>query len=263
MDEAKRLEAREAQIRDCPNCARFERLKRRSKQNFEQPFNNNGYQKLPPDQSEAGSECDDLDNVGLDLFETDEDKPRPKSTASDDAFVQMPKLHTRHMSINVASMGNIFGEPSGMTRSGSLDRMPPPIDENTPFVSSSGGPSSLKSGAGENPIEIKSDDSYSSSSTSTESSSFQSGKPLTRGRVVKYIFLTLKQALINSSFIIAGGSLGFYYIEDMSAVDSFYFTTVLLTSVGYGDIVPLSDEGAIRMCNCIAAWHWWYSSNDN
>jgi len=31
----------------------------------------------------------------------------------------------------------------------------------------------------------------------------------------------------------------------MSAVDSFYFTTVLLTSVGYGDIVPVTTEGKL------------------
>jgi voltage-gated potassium channel len=53
----------------------------------------------------------------------------------------------------------------------------------------------------------------------------------------------LKQAVVNSVLIICVGAFGFYFIEDMSPVDSFYFTTVLLTTVGYGDIVPVTNEG--------------------
>jgi hypothetical protein len=68
---------------------------------------------------------------------------------------------------------------------------------------------------------------------------------MTRVKAAKYIILTLNQALMNSSFIIALGSIGFYYIEGMSPVDSFYFTTVLLTSVGYGDIVPVTTAGKV------------------
>jgi hypothetical protein len=47
----------------------------------------------------------------------------------------------------------------------------------------------------------------------------------------KYIFLTLREALINSMVIIAFGCLGFCLIEEFSVVDSWYFTTVLLTTV--------------------------------
>ena len=50
----------------------------------------------------------------------------------------------------------------------------------------------------------------------------------------KFVFLTLKEALMNSMVIIAFGCLGFYFIEGFSIVDSWYFTTVLLTTVGYG-----------------------------
>jgi hypothetical protein len=47
----------------------------------------------------------------------------------------------------------------------------------------------------------------------------------------KYIFLTLREALINSMVIIAFGCLGFCLIEGFSVIDSWYFTTVLLTTV--------------------------------
>ncbi|OEU09307.1 hypothetical protein FRACYDRAFT_160610, partial [Fragilariopsis cylindrus CCMP1102] len=64
-------------------------------------------------------------------------------------------------------------------------------------------------------------------------------------RNAKYVVLTLREALINSLVIIAFGCLGFYLIEGLSLVDSWYFTTVLLTSTGYGDIVPKSDGGKL------------------
>jgi hypothetical protein len=64
-------------------------------------------------------------------------------------------------------------------------------------------------------------------------------------KTAKYVFLTLKQALANSIVIIFIGGMGFYLIEKMTMVDSFYFTTVLLTTVGYGDIAPVTDGGKL------------------
>jgi hypothetical protein len=48
----------------------------------------------------------------------------------------------------------------------------------------------------------------------------------------KYVFVTLRLALLNSMVIIAVGCVGFWLIEGFNLVDSWYFTTVLLTTVG-------------------------------
>mmetsp|Transcript_8670 Transcript_8670/g.15205 ORF Transcript_8670/g.15205 Transcript_8670/m.15205 type:complete len:487 (-) Transcript_8670:44-1504(-) len=256
MDTASKKEAREAQIRDCPNCARFEKLRLRSSMvsnaNFHTRFNmGDGYAEDKQNPSyapgDASYDYEESENIGLDILDTSEEPPN-KALGNLSARTQAQLLHTRHMSIDiVGNMGNIFGsvKPT-LRRSGSGDGMPPPIDEATPFLGTTARPSNVEAGIPQNSGEMRSfDESYSSSSTNTESSSFHPNKPMTRVKAAKFVFLTMKEALVNSSFIIAGGSVGFYFIEDMSAVDSFYFTTVLLTSVGYGDIVPVTTAGKL------------------
>ena len=41
------------------------------------------------------------------------------------------------------------------------------------------------------------------------------------------------------------GTIAFHYIEDFSWLDSFYFTGMTLTTVGYGDLVPITPFGKI------------------
>jgi len=90
------------------------------------------------------------------------------------------------------------------------------------------------------------------SAASTDSSSDSSSKArndleekYSPVKNAKYVFLTLREALLNSLLIIAFGCLGFYFIEGFSVVDSWYFTTVLLTTVGYGDITPVTKGGKL------------------
>ena len=77
-------------------------------------------------------------------------------------------------------------------------------------------------------------DEYSMDSTDSYSSSMTDGDEIeeqfSRVRNAKYIFLTLREALVNSMVIIAFGCMGFYLIEGFSLIDSWYFTTVLLTT---------------------------------
>src|SRR5262245_52165751 len=50
-------------------------------------------------------------------------------------------------------------------------------------------------------------------------------------------------ALLNSAVII--GTLGFYLVEGWSVFDSFYMALITLSTVGYGEIHPLSFHGRI------------------
>jgi len=45
--------------------------------------------------------------------------------------------------------------------------------------------------------------------------------------------------------VLATGTLVYHYVEDWSWVDSFYFSSVALTTVGFGDLVPTTDASKL------------------
>jgi voltage-gated potassium channel len=57
----------------------------------------------------------------------------------------------------------------------------------------------------------------------------------------------LKRVVALSLIIIllVGGTIFYYHAEGWSIVDSFYFTGMTLTTVGYGDFVPRSSFSKI------------------
>ena len=248
LDQAHKKEAREAQIRDCPNCLRLEK-NRSSVSNAD--FNTRI--KLEEDRFRSideQSETEQLDDIGLDLVENDEEQLHTIKTPSS---VHRPSLNlTRHMSIDLKA------DLTTLRKCFSEEDMPPPIDESTPFLSVSPHRPITELHSGHvHSIGIRSMDDIHSSSTSSSGTdlSGDSSKPImTRANAAKYVFLTLKQALVNSLLVIAVGSFGYYYIEGMSVVDSFYFTTVLLTSVGYGDIVPVTTLGEWTSRHLLASY---------
>jgi len=46
-------------------------------------------------------------------------------------------------------------------------------------------------------------------------------------------------------FLLGTGTLVFHELEKWGYIDSFYFTTVTLTTIGYGDLVPHTDTGKL------------------
>ena len=44
-------------------------------------------------------------------------------------------------------------------------------------------------------------------------------------------------------FVIIGGTTGYSYLENYSLTDGFYMTIITITTVGYGEIQPLSTSG--------------------
>ena len=143
--------------------------------------------------------------------------------------------HTRHLSFDHTNFSHLVGSMPGMP----LGRVRLFSADNNKSKHPKGQTNGFANIDSDNFTE---DDNSVFSSTDSDSSNHLL-QPLNRMRAAKFVFLTLKQAVVNSVFIIAIGAFGFHYIEKLGAVDAFYFTTVLLTTVGYGDLAPKTPEG--------------------
>jgi hypothetical protein len=206
--------------------------------------------------SDGGSNADEEgQNIGMDVDESTNENAQNNTTPT-------RKSHTKHISLSLdATQAKDFLKSIQHKRKMSADFET--INENSPFLDRNS--SSYMEEPTQHSYERKSanDDKSISTTLSSESSS-NLAKPMSRLIAVKDIVLTHNRALLNSLPIIFIGGTGFYLIEGMSLVDSFYFTTVLLTTVGsevrllhvyfalllkstlqflYLDIVPVSDAG--------------------
>lgn len=57
--------------------------------------------------------------------------------------------------------------------------------------------------------------------------------------------LRLLSLFLTLAFVVAGGTIFFRYVEGWSWLDSYFFTVVTLSTVGYGEIVPVTTLGKI------------------
>lgn len=48
-----------------------------------------------------------------------------------------------------------------------------------------------------------------------------------------------------ASAVIAIGTVFYRFVEDMSWIDSLYFSVITLTTVGYGDLAPTTTAGKV------------------
>lgn len=182
--------------------------------------------------------------------------------------------HTRHDSFDITGNARMYSAAAGMGRTRkfsedvgvmmipSIRQAPPTIQEGAqletpplgtdangcmepPYTRSRGFTSESDSSKEDDMSDSDDDDSFAASTHTSSGSSEAVDDGMFKLQVAKYVFLVLKQALVNSMVIIGVGCLGFRFIEGFSLVDSWYFTTVFLTTVGYGDIVPVTKGGKL------------------
>lgn len=50
---------------------------------------------------------------------------------------------------------------------------------------------------------------------------------------------------LSAVVIVGAATVVYHYVEDWSWVDSFYFSTIAVTTVGFGDLVPSTDASKL------------------
>lgn len=141
--------------------------------------------------------------------------------------------HTRHASLDIG-FAAAFGS-AARSRRFSAD-LPTTVEEASDTVSQA--PywtppvyttnANATDGGYDHDEEDDSESSDSEESTSSEESAVSLQNKYSAVKNTKYVFLTLREALLNSMVIIAFGCMGFYFIEGFSFIDSKFLATFRL-----------------------------------
>lgn len=177
--------------------------------------------------------------------------------------------HTRHASMDISNVGwnprtRKFSAdlPTIHTTPPTIDQIPmnPPLSApnpvpQVPFAGDGQGTHSLRGSAfafDEDNSFLDDEDDYSDDedeSCSTESTIDEIvDEKISKLKAAKYVFLTLRQALVNSMVIIAVGCVGFILTEEFSIVDSWYFVSERRRSVT--SLVPSLTFISMLADNC-------------
>ena len=54
-----------------------------------------------------------------------------------------------------------------------------------------------------------------------------------------------KETIAVASLVIAAGTVFYRFVEDLTWIDSLYFSMITLTTVGYGDFSPVTNAGKV------------------
>ena len=278
LDDAAKKQAKENMIVNCPNCARLQESRQRSIRLSERSSTRGGLLSpqsrglrrrttseasktdetsplVQPEQRDARGSSnlrtidDRYQNGNRNQQETSPITQSLGSSPGSAAPVETMgrQSHTRHFSIDSPGMKNIFDPGYTNANRRRNGNGVSNLAANSTYEDNFGGSTNLNRNDGFI-SDIDNDGNSQSSGWSalsgpTDDSDFF--RPVSRIRAAKYVFLTLKQALANSLFVIIIGSFGFFYIEQLTAVDAFYFTMGLFTTVGYGDVVPRTPAGKV------------------
>ena len=66
--------------------------------------------------------------------------------------------------------------------------------------------------------------------------------PGTPNHMTKYQFWLIGFVAM---MVLVLGTVAYHHIEDMRWIDALYFSTITLTTIGYGDITPQTDAGKL------------------